>query len=401
MWPLNYKSIILSDILLITGIFGFILTSIFFLKKSTNPKATGFLGGFYLLLSFYTVQAYIIDGGNLALAPWFFLWPLMLYNVIAIPVYFYFITIIEDEFKWKNSYLLLFIPFILSVIDVSYVYLQPDALYDSMLHEAITDPKNRLHVSYWLLNLDQHMLMRHVWQFSTLVLVWPKLRNFIREDNKEDQKVILNKWLMVFWVFLMLFSILAMLYALENMMRSSVLELLFHYKNSKALIPLILYLIIFSIGVIPIYFPSILHGYPRIKKQPVKIEKAINPSSEQKFGLEETKIKSKLENLQQERRYLEKDFNVTKCARELEIPAHHLSYFIKKYYGISFTAYKNKLRMEHAKKLIEIGFLETNTIEALAWECGFSSRSSFSKAFKSEMDLSPSEYALKFEADSL
>ncbi|MDX1365646.1 MAG: helix-turn-helix transcriptional regulator [Arenibacter latericius] len=391
----------MSNILLITGIFGFILTSILFLKKSTYTKATIFLGSFYLLLSCYTTHAYFLDGGHFTISPYFFLWPLMPFNLIAVPIYFYFTSIIEDEFKWKNSYLLLFIPFILSVIDVGYIYLQPADVFTTIYLEAINNPRERLHVSYLLLDGDQHLLIRHVWHLIALLLVFPKLRKFIWEDKKNSLKKLLNKWLLVFWCTLTLFALLAMLYALENMMRSSVLELLFHYKNSKALIPLILYLIIFSIGVIPIYFPSILYGYPRIKKQPVKIEKTINPSSEQKFGLEEAKIKSKLENLQQERGYLEKDFNVTKCARELEIPAHHLSYFIKKYYGISFTAYKNKLRMEHAKKLIEIGFLETNTIEALAWECGFASRSSFSKAFKSEMDLSPSEYALKFEADSL
>ena len=51
--------------------------------------------------------------------------------------------------------------------------------------------------------------------------------------------------------------------------------------------------------------------------------------------------------------------------------------------------------MDHAKKLIEDGYLQNNTIEALAGECGFASRTSFSKAFKSATDVNPSQYALE------
>jgi transcriptional regulator GlxA family with amidase domain len=58
------------------------------------------------------------------------------------------------------------------------------------------------------------------------------------------------------------------------------------------------------------------------------------------------------------------------------------------------------LRMEHAKKLIQNGFLQNNSMEALAGECGFGNRSSFSKAFKSSEDLSPSEYILEIRKNS-
>jgi AraC-like DNA-binding protein len=79
---------------------------------------------------------------------------------------------------------------------------------------------------------------------------------------------------------------------------------------------------------------------------------------------------------------LHQDFNVINCARDIEMPAHHLSYFIKQQFGLNFTSDKNNLRLEYAKKLIEEGFLDTNIMEASAWECNFANRNSFSKAFK-------------------
>ncbi|MCK0192634.1 helix-turn-helix domain-containing protein [Arenibacter sp. F20364] len=373
------------NILLIASIFGFVLTTLLFLKKSTQPRATFFLGSFYFLLSVYALQAYIIDGGHLALCSWFFLWPLMLYNLFAVTIYFYFITIIEDEFKWKNGYLLLFLPFILSVIDAGYIYLQPDGLYEEMLHNAMTDPKNRLHVSYWLLDLDQHMLIRHVWQLAALLFVMPKMLDFIKEGNADNLKVILNKWLLIFWLGLSLFAVFAIFYAVENMAGINIFD-------GGSIVPVILYLIMFSVGIVPIYFPTILSGFPKPEKTLQEDLVQTDTSTDLKFGLDEVGIKRKLDLLIQKELHLQQDFNVTNGAREMEMPGHHLSYFIKQHYGLSFSAYRNKLRMDHAAKLIRDGFLDSSTMEALAWECGFASRSSFSKAFKGATGLSPSEY---------
>lgn len=382
------------NILLIAAIFGFVLTTLLFLKKSTQPKAIISLGGFYFLLSVYALQAYIIDGGHLAKCSWFFLWPLMLYNLFAVPIYFYFETIMEDGLRWKKEYSILFIPFILSVIDVGYIYLQPDAVYAEMLHDAMTDPKNRLHVSYWLLDLDQHMLLRHVWQLAALLVVLPKLLNFIKKGNADNLKNILNKWLLVFWIGLALFAVFAIIYAIENMLAANIFE-------GGALVPIILYTIMFSIGVIPIYFPTILHGYPQVIETTVDSKQSISDQQlDSKYGLDESRIKRKLKLLVEKKLHLHQDFNVTNCAREMEMPTHHLSYFIKQQYGLNFTSYKNNLRMEYAKNLIEEGFLDTNTMEALAWECGFANRSSFSKVFKNATKYSPSDYVLKLAADS-
>lgn len=377
-----------------TGIFGFVLTSILFLKKFSSAKATVFLGSFYLLLSFYTTHAYILDGGHFTISSWFFLWPLIPFNLFAVPIYFYFETIIEDEFRWRKRYLLLFIPFMVSVLDAGYIYLQPAEVFDNILEEAITNPTERLDVSYWLLDGDQHLLMRHVWQLAVLLIVFPKLRKFILEGKNDKLKGLLNKWLLVFWSSLVLFAILAILYALENRISSSVMDFLFQYKQNKILIPLVLYLIVFSIGIIPIYFPSILYGYPqRSKSFPKKRKEGQN--NQMKFGLDEQMVAAKLSLLEGKKLYLDHNFTLSICAGELGMPAHHISYFLKKQYEKSFAEYRNGLRMEHAKSLIKAGFLDNNTVEALANECGFVSRTSFSSSFKAYLGKSPRNFVLE------
>lgn len=389
-------------ILLISSIFGFVLTTLLLFKKPPITKATFFLGCFYLILSIYALQTYMIEAGHLNRFPWFFLWPLALYHLIMVPMYFYFEAILEDRFYWKKRYLLLFVPFLLGIMDLIAVYTTP-GMADQILHETIADTGNRLKTRYWLLDLNEHYLIRHIWQCAFLLVLLPKLRGFLKEGASNKSKIILNKWLVFFWLILLMLSLMTILQGMEKWMDISVFGYFFGVGNGSIIVAIILYLCVLAIGVTPIYFPSILYGYPRPKKIPSTVNtknKITDKSPDLKFGLDEEGIKRKLEGLGQRKSYLDIEFNVSKCARELEMPEHHLSYFINQYYGLSFTAYKNKLRMEYAKKLIQDGFLQNNSMEALATECGFGNRSSFSKAFKSSEELSPSEYILEIRRNN-
>ena len=57
--------------------------------------------------------------------------------------------------------------------------------------------------------------------------------------------------------------------------------------------------------------------------------------------------------------------------------------------GMTPIAYKNKLRIDHAREMLEEGFLLINEISEMV---GYSSPAYFSDAFKKETGFSPSEY---------
>ncbi|SKB77199.1 Helix-turn-helix domain-containing protein [Salegentibacter holothuriorum] len=380
-------------ILLLAAIFGFILSSTLFFKKSTSTFANRILGSFYFLLSVYALQAYIIDGGFLEHFKWFFLWPLLPYHLLFIPIYYYYKIILTNQFKWYKAELILLIPFVLGVIDVGYVYFQPESYYNDIISQTISNPKKRLGVHYWLLDLDQHLIVRNAWQLGVLLFLSPKIWLFIKKGDNDEMKNIFNKWLIVLWSILTIMALLTIVYALEKMELLSIFGSLIFISENSGIITFLLYIALFLTGVIPIYFPDILHRYP----QQIKSSSTIQPEVQHdnlKFGLNEQEVLLKLESLKRSKLYLKQNFNLTECANQLQMPSHHITYFLKRQYELSFAAYKNSLRMEHAKKLIEDGYLEQNTIEALASECGFANRTSFSKAFKVQENVSPSQYGL-------
>lgn len=359
-----------------------------FLKRSTHTKATFFLGSFYFLLSVYALQTYIVDGGYLNRFGWFFLWPLIPYNAICIPIYYYFQIVFKDRLHWHWTQIVLFVPLILALIDVGYVYLQPASVYTDILNGALADPNKRLKAGYLLLDLNQHVLMRHLWQLGVLLVLLPELLKFIKLGREDRLKGILNKWLSVLWTILFAMANLILLYVAGKMTG--------YEKDGQlwGMVTLTLYLALFFLGIVPIYFPSILYGYPKVgKRVPASNKGPGKQVSELKYGLDQGQITTKLELLNRKKRYLDQNFDLTKCAQEMEMPAHHISYFLKSRYGLSFSSYRNGLRMEHAKGLIGEGYLKHNTIEALAAECGFASRTSFSQAFKNTTQVSPSQYA--------
>jgi AraC-like DNA-binding protein len=173
---------------------------------------------------------------------------------------------------------------------------------------------------------------------------------------------------------------------------------------------------LFSIGIIfaVIFIPSILFN-PRIlffrknteakstKKNQIKdfktnsLEESLLPAeNENKVGSESssnfTQIAEKLALYFYGKPYLQPGFNLSIITNETDIPYHKVTSYFTVYLGIPFNDWKNDMRVEHAIELIKHGQAKNQTIESIAYSCGFLSRSNFVNSFKKKTGLTPSEY---------
>ncbi len=387
----------LEIILLVAAILGGILSTILMIKKNTNKVSTLFLCAFYIIFSIYCFQTYIIESGNLKFISWFYGWPLILYSLTPITVYFYFKSVMNDQFNWKTKHLFLFIPFMLCCIDVLLLYLKSSSDYNQIIHNAIVHPNERFEAKYGIFKLLHHYTLRHFLLLICLLLLLNPLKKFIYRKTKEELKKILNSWLLLFFIVIFIIALLSTILGVEEIFDVTIFGFFFKTKQIYSTLIFVTYLIALIIGVVPLYFPSILYGYPQTIQ---KVAFANKPNenqenSREKYGLDEVDILKKLELVLSKELYLQRNFDLNQLSVLLEIPVHHISYFLNQYYKLSFTSYRNQLRMEYAKKMIHSGFLETNTIEALTWKCGFASRSAFTKTFKAYTGVNPSEYISK------
>jgi AraC-like DNA-binding protein len=281
------------------------------------------------------------------------------------------------------------------------VYSKPSYVYHDILDMAISGKKMRFNAEYGLLSLNQHYILRHLWQFLSLIAVFPMLSKFIRSNKfQEKDKAVKNYWLIILYTLLSLMSILAMVYGIERLYFVQIIPFL---QEQAAIIQLSFYLILFLIAAIPISFPSVFYETLAIHNETntVKKTKTKNKANylplEPKYGLNIQDIKNKLEDIEKKEFFLNSNFDLNKCAQILKIPTHHLSYFLKQNFDMSFSGYKNNLRIKKAKCLITQDYLNSHTIEGLAVTCGFANRSSFSKIFKKEVSMSPRDYIKSYK----
>jgi AraC-like DNA-binding protein len=101
-------------------------------------------------------------------------------------------------------------------------------------------------------------------------------------------------------------------------------------------------------------------------------------------------IEQKLSMMIEKELFLNSNFSLEEAAKELKVGRHILSQYVNEILGKSFSDLIKELRIEKAKKLLEI---ESNhTIESVGYDIGFNSKSSFFTAFKKITGLTPSEY---------
>ncbi|MFW5645465.1 MAG: response regulator, partial [Bacteroidota bacterium] len=85
----------------------------------------------------------------------------------------------------------------------------------------------------------------------------------------------------------------------------------------------------------------------------------------------------------------EQDFGVKELSREVGMSRVHLYRKIKQITELSVSEYIRSIKLSYAKNLISKGEL---TISEVAYEAGFSNPSYFTKSFKNQFHLTPSEY---------
>lgn len=96
-----------------------------------------------------------------------------------------------------------------------------------------------------------------------------------------------------------------------------------------------------------------------------------------------------------EKPYKEGDLRLDNLADELSIPSHHLSQVINEKTGKNFFEFLNSYRIEEAKKILADPAKKDFKVLRVAFECGFNNKTSFNKAFKKEMGITPSEFRKK------
>lgn len=130
----------------------------------------------------------------------------------------------------------------------------------------------------------------------------------------------------------------------------------------------------------------------RLRREKETLQTRLSTRTEPGTGtLPEDDLFQRLEQLMKtENLYLDPNLNIKTLLPLLGTNERYLREAIREQTGATFLDYVNDLRLTHSRQLLEDA--EKYTIEAIATESGFNSRSTFHRVFRDKYGLAPDEY---------
>ncbi len=102
------------------------------------------------------------------------------------------------------------------------------------------------------------------------------------------------------------------------------------------------------------------------------------------------------ELIEQEKLFLNPNLTIEIFAVKLNTHRNIISRCINEYYKMNFHHFINEYRIKHATELLQDPKSSNITIEGIAINSGFNSKSVFNPAFKAKMKLTPSQYKKRY-----
>jgi AraC-like DNA-binding protein len=394
--------------LLSITILGFIVTFLLLINLRQSNKANIYLFLFFLINNIYSLSHYAtIYSGNRYLIAIMLVHFTPLYLLLGPLFYFYVRGLLSDDHKLYKKDFVHLLPAALFLINILPYFLKN---WDYKLHYAdgvISNARNFLNLDYLFIPPSVSFLSRPIFAIIYVILsIRLVFTQKLNEDYLTNQAKLIFKWLILLVVVSLVLYLGFLLFTFFSFF-------IVDFKVAQARGDLILYSTIGSLFILNLsllFFPNILYGLPQLD---YAIVTKSNKAKEEELGIAEdvkkqsksfeisaeklNLLKHKVDRYIQNKPYLSPEFNLTVMSMDTDIPVHHLSYYFNEYLNVNFNTWKNDLKINHVIDLIHNGSGEILTLDALAKQAGFGSRTSFFNSFKLKMGITPSEYLNKID----
>lgn len=323
-----------------------------------------------------------------------------LFLTVGPVLYFYVRGVLRDDYRLSKTDLLHFVPAFLLFINISpHLF----SSFDTKLEYAgrvLANPAEILkHKNVFLPSVVNFLFRPLIGLVYVVVCIRLMVLKFKYERPEDKQSKLIFKWLsfLIFNTLLVYASFLVFTIFSFQTLDYKIAEVKGYYFLNMTLIGLVL----FNISLL--FFPNILYGLPQLDMMiPNKLREQLSAEVVKKgtrsFEISSEKLDLLHDKIDQyciSKPYLSPDFSLSTMSADTDIPVHHLSYYFNEHLNINFNTWKNDHKIDYVISLIENGSNELLTLDALAKQAGFGSRTTFFNAFKQKMGLTPSEFLNK------
>ncbi len=355
---------------------GFIILYFGFKYNPANQP----LGIAQLCLGLFIWQTFLVTSGLLVHLPFWYRIGYC-FSLLFISMSFLYMVFFTQGRTWKWYDLLHLIPVVIFIADYRHIFLMPAAEKKLLIQQSISNLEGMMEFResryfgpnfYWQFRT---VFFSFYWVAKVVIMVrWLRSQSSITPEIK-----IWRNWMISFLICQLVLLIIQYIFLITSI-QFVVISILF------AALSLLLTLVIF-------FYPSILYGLnlPELPKFTPKIQSGVQLTEEGKQKMEKAILKMDA-FLEEKKNFLIEGYSVHNFSKDISIPAYQISKILGTLKGFGFVDYINQKRIKYCIDKLEEGEWSTFTLEAIASECGFSNRNTFTQAFIKFQGYKPSMY---------
>jgi len=301
-------------------------------------------------------------------------------------LYFYVGSLIKQRsWKWYDALHLL--PFIYFNVKKIPVYIQPFSQRIEFLTNFYQTHFDTLpNLDYLLYNLPYqlHQITYLAFALRLLYSYQKKIKTQFSNTDKislQWMQTILYGYIVFIFIHVFAYMILVYFFQIFTMAQH-----------------VLIFILVLSVFIITIAYKGVQQsGFPPLKSG----DDGEKYKNSQLNHTQATQYTTQLtQMMEQEKLFTNPQLTLQMLAKKMEVNSNYISQVINEQLKQNFYDFVNSYRIEEAKKKLCSADVQKYTIEAIAHQVGFNSKSTFNRAFKKHTELTPSQYRNKYNHSS-
>jgi AraC-like DNA-binding protein len=396
-------------------ILGFLACSILMFSNKTHKHANHLLAVSLFCLVIVMLTTFLLKW-DVDIYAYIYRFPSPLSYLILPTAYLYIRSVIYDETKLKKSDIIHFLPALLHLIEMVPHYFSTYEYRKQLARKILENPDRLIQIDEGLLPPYYHTILRGIQGVLYIILMVNLLKkgSTIKVEGLNISSTHSYKWMKAFTF---LISIISIPMLVIFIMPASVLQ------DKISLLLIVVTLIFLTINLYLFLQPEILYGIPRRQNAsslPVQMADPgfqtkkefleIDDNKSEKLNLEVNMQRAEFSNLEaykpvldlymsSSKPFLKQKYSINDLSKDTGIPQHHLSALLNRIYKMRFNEYLNGLRINYIIENFENPSWDKLTLEGIAKQVGFTSRTTFFYTIKKTTGQTPSEFIAKIKED--
>lgn len=373
---------------------GLLTIYLLLIKKNALRSFSDYLLAAFILCQCWTLVLFsLVYSENILDYPHLYKSAAPLTFLIAPLGYFYVRSVLFNEVAFKKIDFLHALPFLFFTLNYLPFFASSTVDKLGVLTATIEDKNTAITIQLGLLPETVFYISRPIQAFFYLLFQWILLFQFnkafkVKEVAQQISSV--TRWLKVFTlansaILFSLIFVIILYYSNQSLIEEGQMSLVSNYLLSLSFFVICTYLLV---------NPQILNGLPFVKYKEKK-SRLLNGTVQKVHFIHKnyTKEIAQLEAyFTTSKAYLQPNLSISEVAVATQTPSRELSFLINSYYRQRFSDFLNDMRLTHFLTKMDVATLDIFTIEAIALASGFSSKSSFYRAFKKRYKNTPTAY---------